>query len=89
MPPIELDARRLWGEGLHEYLAERLPLPEYYGKNLDALYDFLTECRLALTVTHTAAAPAAFARVARVLRAAQRQNEGLTLTFCEGEAALQ
>ena len=26
----------------HKYLAERLTLPEYYGKNLDALYDVLT-----------------------------------------------
>lgn len=27
----------------HEYLAKRLNFPEYYGKNLDALYDLLTE----------------------------------------------
>lgn len=27
----------------HEYLMEMLELPEYYGKNLDALYDCLTE----------------------------------------------
>lgn len=26
----------------HEYLAARLSLPEYYGKNLDALYDVLS-----------------------------------------------
>jgi len=26
----------------HEYLQEELELPEYYGKNLDALYDCLT-----------------------------------------------
>ena len=30
-------------EELHERLAENLPLPEYYGGNLDALYDVLTE----------------------------------------------
>lgn len=29
-------------ERLHEYLAFELELPEYYGKNLDALYDELT-----------------------------------------------
>lgn len=28
---------------LHERLAELLDFPEYYGKNLDALYDCLTE----------------------------------------------
>lgn len=27
----------------HQYLAEQLDFPEYYGKNLDALYDCLME----------------------------------------------
>ena len=27
----------------HTHLAERMELPEYYGRNLDALYDVLTE----------------------------------------------
>lgn len=27
----------------HDYLVEVLDLPDYYGKNLDALYDCLTE----------------------------------------------
>lgn len=27
----------------HAHLAERLVLPSYYGRNLDALYDVLTE----------------------------------------------
>ena len=30
-------------EGLHELLLESLPLPGYYGRNLDALHDALTE----------------------------------------------
>lgn len=36
---------------VHEYLAAALELPEYYGKNLDALHDCLGElapCRLIL-----------------------------------------
>ena len=28
---------------LHAILAENLPLPEHYGRNLDALHDVLTE----------------------------------------------
>lgn len=28
---------------IHEFLAEKLELPPYYGGNLDALYDVLTE----------------------------------------------
>ena len=31
-------------EELQEALVETLPLPDYYGRNLDALYDVLTEC---------------------------------------------
>ncbi|MBQ7614021.1 MAG: barstar family protein [Butyrivibrio sp.] len=30
-------------EKLHEVLIRDLPLPDYYGKNLDAFYDVLTE----------------------------------------------
>jgi len=30
-------------EELHAYLAEKLQLPSWYGANLDALYDCLTE----------------------------------------------
>lgn len=32
-------------EKAHEYLKEMLELPEYYGKNLDALYDCLTDLK--------------------------------------------
>ena len=30
-------------EKAHDYLAKTLEFPDYYGKNLDALYDCLTE----------------------------------------------
>ena len=30
-------------EELHDKLSKELPLPDYYGHNLDALYDVLTE----------------------------------------------
>ena len=30
-------------EALHAYLKKQLSLPEYYGSNLDALFDCLTE----------------------------------------------
>lgn len=32
-------------EQAHSYLAEMLDFPDYYGKNLDALFDCLTELR--------------------------------------------
>ena len=30
-------------EQAHDYLQAHLPLPSYYGRNLDALYDMLTD----------------------------------------------
>ncbi len=39
-----IDAAALTGrQDLHEKLARRLSLPAWYGRNLDALYDCLTE----------------------------------------------
>jgi ribonuclease inhibitor len=36
---------------LHEYLKTQLKLPEYYGNNLDALYDCLAGCGEDLCIT--------------------------------------
>ena len=43
-------------EAAHDYLALRLGFPDYYGRNLDALYDLLTESTAPMTilVTHWA-----------------------------------
>ena len=39
-----LDAEKMQTrEEMHEYLKEVLEFPEYYGGNLDALYDCLTD----------------------------------------------
>ena len=41
---VQLDGRRMTSRReAHAYLKEALSLPEYYGCNLDALYDVLTE----------------------------------------------
>lgn len=36
--------------GMHKYLQKALSLPDYYGKNLDALYDCLSTYPEAITV---------------------------------------
>ena len=44
METIILDGEQmLTRRAAHDHLAEQLGLPEYYGRNLDALYDLLTE----------------------------------------------
>ncbi len=41
---FDLDGRRMTNrDTAHEHLKEQLALPEYYGRNLDALYDLLCE----------------------------------------------
>ena len=41
---VVLDGRKMTDrETAHLYLQKKLDLPDYYGKNLDALYDCLTE----------------------------------------------
>ena len=42
MSYIEIDGKLIKRQG-HDYLKKALNFPDYYGKNLDALYDCLTE----------------------------------------------
>ena len=48
---VILDGRKMVDkETTHEYLKKELQLPDYYGCNLDALYDCLTETEEALEI---------------------------------------
>ena len=41
---VELNLKRMQKKAeAHAYLAEQFEFPEYYGRNLDALYDALSE----------------------------------------------
>ncbi|RAP47536.1 MAG: ribonuclease inhibitor [Methanosphaera sp. rholeuAM6] len=42
MKHITLNGKKIKKES-HEYLIRKLDLPDYYGRNLDALYDCLTD----------------------------------------------
>ena len=73
-------------ETAHEYLKEVLDLPKYYGKNLDALYDCLTdleEISIEIRVTADRAVEeentAYFEKILRVFKAAARENQNLTI----------
>lgn len=77
---------------VHNYLAEQLGLPEYYGRNLDALYDLLTErgSPTRLVVRHKEALLARLGRygtaLCRTLEDADRSNPNLEVLFPEEEA---
>ena len=67
---------------VHNYLKEMLEFPEYYGKNLDALYDCLTDLvDVEITITSPDEDGAIFQKVLRVFKAADRENERLKVNF--------
>ena len=93
MKTIVLDgAEMLTKETAHAYLAARLSLPEWYGKNLDALYDCLTERGEATLLvlyrqkTMADALGSYAAALTDTLREAAAENPKLTFT-ADGENA--
>ena len=67
---------------VHDYLMEMLEFPEYYGKNLDALHDCLTDLEnVEITITSPDENGAIFQRILRVFKAADRENETLYLNI--------
>lgn len=49
---IILDGKLMTGrEAVHDLLTEQLNLPDYYGRNLDALFDMLSESGQNLNIT--------------------------------------
>ena len=67
---------------VHNYLKELLEFPEYYGKNLDALHDCLTDLEdVEIAITPPEEDGAIFQRILRVFKAADRENETLYLNI--------
>ena len=87
---IILDGKRMRNRrAAHDHLAEQLELPEYYGRNLDALYDLLTErgCPTQLVVRHKETILAQLGRygtaLCQTLEDADRANPSLEVLFPE------
>lgn len=74
---------------LHQRLREGLPLPSWYGNNLDALYDALTEMPVPARIHFSAREKAArhltsyMKGLVRVLADAEKDNPGLSIIFEE------
>ncbi len=76
-----LDVRKLCeAKAAHQYLKEMLDLPDYYGMNLDALYDSLGEkgdCEIGLIYCTQASDYAE--KVLRVMEDAAEENSQLII----------
>ncbi len=74
-------------DDLHEVIAKVLPLPEYYGGNLDALHDVLTDIcedtRISFVNSYEAEVmmPKYMASLKRMCRDTQAENERLAISF--------
>lgn len=88
MERIILDGERMLDRPMaHDHLAERLQFPDYYGRNLDGLYDLLTERRepAQLTVRHRGTILSRLGEygeaLCRTLEEAARANPRLEVLF--------
>lgn len=86
MAEIALDGLELQSiEEVHDRFGQALDLPEWYGRNLDALFDCLTEINRPVTVRlfHKEALKERLGRrgraLIRLLRRAAEENPHLTL----------
>lgn len=74
---------------LHHLIATILPLPDYYGNNLDALFDVLTEWsdeRYIIFLVDEEVEEALgkyYVALRAMCRAAEEENENLTILFKE------
>ena len=85
---LALDKDVLTSRGsVHDYFAEKLEFPAYYGRNLDALYDLLCEYpnELHITILNHEAVSAALGgygrSLIRTLEDAAEKNPKITIAF--------
>ena len=69
-------------EAAHAYLQEMLGFPAWYGRNLDALYDLLTE-QTEETMIFISDADAAYEAILETFTDAMEENPALTVIFEE------
>ena len=81
MRVIELDAEKLNDRReSHIYLAKKLNFPEYYGRNLNALYDCLTEIdKTVLLFENEEKGVVNYRRIRQVFENAAEANDGLII----------
>lgn len=69
-------------ETAHQYLQDHLEFPCYYGKNLDALYDCLTEIdEISFEICLPGKNTPYFDRILRVFQKASSLNPGISIIY--------
>lgn len=82
---VVLDSRKFTDkESSHDYLYKTLVLPDYYGKNLDALHDCLTEMKRKIVISNTSEAGAYYEALRPVFMDSAEENAGLEIIEQEG-----
>ena len=71
-------------DAVYDYLQGELRFPDYFGRNLDALHDCLTDISSPTRMILTGAATPCGQHFLRVFRDAARQNRNLSLEVREG-----
>lgn len=81
MRVIELDAEKLNDrKESHIYLAKKLNFPDYYGRNLNALYDCLTELdKTVILFENEEKGVVNYRRIRQVFEDAAEANDGLII----------
>lgn len=81
MKTVYLDALKMEEkERAHRYLQEQLALPDYYGRNLDALHDCLDEIKgMQIVLEHSEEAGDYFPAVLAVMEDVAKGKDGLSI----------
>ena len=80
MKKITLDFENISGkEEMHRYLAEKFEFPDYYGKNLDALFECLTDIAEPTAVNIVNAINDYDEQIINVITSAEEENDNLAV----------
>lgn len=81
---VSCDFARLGSaEAVYEYLRKELAFPPYFGRNLDALYDCLTDIGAPTHLILTGAADPCAKKFLPVFKDAARENRNLSVEIHE------
>lgn len=80
MKKITLDFESISNkEEMHQYLAEKFEFPDYYGKNLDALFECLTDIAEPTAVNIINAINDYDEQIINVITSAEEENDNLAV----------